>query len=887
MSFNFEGYFEQITGSVDPRGQGYKPYQWQADLFEEWRSGKFRPIAVPTGLGKTSVMLVWLLALASQACEGVNHVSLPRRFVIVVDRRTVVDQSTEVAEGLLRWLDENPDHPVTVALAALSSKTHLGNRHVLSISTLRGERADNGDWKRDPARPAIIIGTVYKIGSRLLFWGDGDGRTMRSMHAGLLGQDVLLIHDEAHLSPAFGKLIKQIHAIQQRQPALKPFRCVELTATPSSKDSDALQLSDVDRSNPAVVKRLCADKILTLHRLGDEATPATKRAAIIEKALSYANTRKTVLIYVTSPDEASAIASELRKQAKPCEVRLLTGTLRGHERDALAQSVVFRQFLRKEGVDCTTYLVSTSAGSVGVDLDADVAIFDLCMLDNFIQRAGRINRSGGEGRQAPITLIYTRGDFANLKKGGASEIEHPRRHKTLELLQQLPAKGDGFDASPEALTNLVIHPEYQEASEPLPRMRKLDDYLLDTWSMTEPKPRIGPEVSPWLRGISDYEPPQTTLVWRDIPHCENSSSDERNRLDDWLSVYPVRIAEKSLTRTDQAQKFLESLAARLVDSTVTDKVPVISTHGEVAMISIGDLVKAPARLAEATVILPARWGGLSADGFPNPSSIEPVADVADQPGIRERWRISRAEGTWTATRINEFIELEADSFDRATSKLENMRGLRIVWLETSSYDADDEADITSARAYLVARRPTFPDDGESGSQAIRTQLLETHLHLVGASALAIGNALGLDQSLVDQLAKAGAAHDRGKDRSWWQRAAGNFTDQVLAKCYGRRAHWRLLRGYRHELGSLLDLCGDGVDDELILHLVASHHGRARPGFDTHAFDSHHTLIENEQASQASELRFDRLQRRYGWWGLAYLEALLKCADVMGSKEMDA
>jgi hypothetical protein len=32
------------------------------------------------------------------------------------------------------------------------------------------------------------------------------------------------------------------------------------------------------------------------------------------------------------------------------------------------------------------------------------------------------------------------------------------------------------------------------------------------------------------------------------------------------------------------------------------------------------------------------------------------------------------------------------------------------------------------------------------------------------------------------------------------------------------------------------------------------------------------------------LRFARLSQRFGWWTLAYLEALLKAADVQGSKE---
>jgi len=47
----------------------------------------------------------------------------------------------------------------------------------LAISTLRGELADNREWQTDPARPAIIVGTVDMIGSRLLFSGYGAGRS--------------------------------------------------------------------------------------------------------------------------------------------------------------------------------------------------------------------------------------------------------------------------------------------------------------------------------------------------------------------------------------------------------------------------------------------------------------------------------------------------------------------------------------------------------------------------------------------------------------------------------------------------------------------------------------------------------------------------------------
>ncbi len=882
MLFEFRETFTKITQALDSSGCGYPPYQWQVDLYQEWCQNKFRPIAIPTGLGKTSVMLIWLLALASQAAKTPTSVRLPRRLVYVVDRRTVVDQSTDVAEGLLRWLGANPKHPVTLALNSLLSNVHLPSQQPLTISTLRGERADNGDWKRDPARPAIIIGTVYKIGSRLLFWGDGDGRTRRSMHAGLLGQDVLLVHDEAHLSPAFGQLIRQVRQIQQQYPQVKPFQCVELTATPSSEDAEALRLPETDQSDPVVQQRLCADKTLFLRDLGDETKPSDKRAAIVEQALSYADQCKTVLVYVTSPDDASSIARELQKSAKHCETRLLTGTLRGHERDELARSSVFRKLMRNEPVDRTAYLVSTSAGEVGVDMDADVGIFDLCRLDSFIQRMGRVNRSGGDGRSAPSTLIYAAGDYTKFKKATAPEITSPRRLKTLELLQQLPREGDGFDVSPQALSQLVSHPDYQDASAPLPRMRQLEPYLLDTWAMTEPKPRIGPEVSPWLRGITDYDPPQTTLVWRDIPDFGDDNGNKACAR--WLSALPIRTAERASLRSDRARKLLEVLGNRLNSTATSMPIPVITQRTDVVLLPLD---KFSNNLDESTVILPACWGGLSSMGIPDPSSRSPVADVADQPGVRERWALICTDTGWSATHGEQSVELQADSFDHAVKELEDNRDLRTVWVDIRRGDSSDSADISSAQLCLIKRRPTFPGDGEDGAQAAKTQLLGIHLDLVGKSAHAIAQALGLDALLRDQLTTAGGAHDRGKARPWWQQAAGNFTGEVLAKCYGRRAQWRRLRGYRHEFGSLLDLLDEGMDDDLVLHLVASHHGRSRPGFDRHAFDNNHSLAANEEAGYESQLRFDRLQRRYGWWGLAYLEALVKCADVMGSMEADA
>ena len=78
----------------------HAPFPWQRALYEELIAGRFpTQCSLPTGVGKTSVIAVWLLALANKPAM------IPRRLVYVVNRRTVVDQTTHEVKKYLANLE--------------------------------------------------------------------------------------------------------------------------------------------------------------------------------------------------------------------------------------------------------------------------------------------------------------------------------------------------------------------------------------------------------------------------------------------------------------------------------------------------------------------------------------------------------------------------------------------------------------------------------------------------------------------------------------------------------------------------------------------------------------------------------------------------------------
>ena len=171
--------------------------------------------------------------------------------------------------------------------------------------------------------------------------------------------------------------------------------------------------------------------------------------------------------------------------------------------------------------------------------------------------------------------------------------------------------------------------------------------------------------------------------------------------------------------------------------------------------------------------------------------------------------------------------------------------------------------------------------------------LDVHSGDVERRAREIVERLPLTPGVKRAVVIAARQHDHGKNRRVWQRSIGNPDRSLLLAKSGGKMRPLELTLYRHELGSMLDAerdpsLLDGLEPaerELALHLIAAHHGRARPHFPAEElFDPEAVGVDAAQAGVRVMQRFAKLQRQYGRWGLAYLESLVRAADYAASAD---
>jgi CRISPR-associated endonuclease/helicase Cas3 len=934
---HFRDFFQELHGKP--------PFPWQEALAARVCAGDWpEVIDLPTASGKTACIDIALFALAVRGNEA------PRRIFFVVDRRVVVN---EAYLRMCRVRDRLKEAKVGLLYEIAQRFRSMGcgddmpeqEDDPLLVAQMRGGTFRDETWVTNPLQPAVIASTVDQVGSRLLFRGYGVSQNTWPLHAGLIGNDALILLDEAHCSRAFAQTLKRIERYRGKgwanQPLALPFQFVEMTATPSRdvKPENKAGLSAADLGVEALRKRLDAEKPTQLIEIKGRKNDTEKLVdALATQALALASDvdARRVALFANRVKTAKLLCARLRERIEGigARVELVIGSMRPVDREDLERRLSdnFKSDRQRDPAVPLTFVVSTQCLEVGADLDFDVLVTECAAVDALLQRFGRLDRLGNFERARGAIVIgswqidtkqpdpvygealaktwawlkHMAGESGRVNMGIRSRVgEIPTIKESLEKLAPGDKRGYYLPA-PEAAILLPAH--------------------VDMLAQTSPIPAPDPLIEVFLHGRQPSAP-EVQVVWRnDIENTSEKTAVEIIRFCPPSSreAMPVSIAafrrwlanEKDVLATESD---LESGNSEEETPTRSSEFEVIAWDGE-----DGHAIRSASEIKPGqTLILKSSSGGWNDLGYiPEDAPI----DAGDRAAFTVRNGVSlrlhpEVIAEWPETPSRQAV---IDYVSNEGAEREEVQGLLSAYREEL-----EQLTTAQQRAWPFAflrvldelrRKLLDPYPGGKAGYILRGRrgkprgrhteqvLLVNHLADVEK---AVGKMAGRDKDLRDALVRSARLHDCGKAdirfQAWLRggdQMAARYSPKAIAKSGNdvllAQKEVGLPEGFRHELLSLLfaekSPEAEGEMRDLILHLVAAHHGRCRPFApvipDTQAkcasFNGIAICKEERVVTAPHRLdrgipdRFWRLTAAYGWWGLAYLESLLRLADWRAS-----
>lgn len=969
---DFATFFGELYKDQD--GTPLTPFPWQERLAERACRGDWPDcIAVPTASGKTAVIDVAVYALAAQADLGDKRTA-PRRIFFVVDRRVIVDEAFERAKSLAFSLTRAKSGPLKQVAARLRKLAGDADSNPLECYELRGGISRDNSWVRSPLQPTVICSTVDQIGSRLLFRGYGVSPLVAPVHAAMVGNDSLIVLDEAHCSNPFRQTADAVRRYRAwaEEPLTSPFHFVVMSATPGHEfnPEKVLRLETSDRKHPVLRPRLRASKPTQLI-VADNAKGGQALKHLADFVARQARTLveddvKAVGIIVNRVATARMIYDELLKPEKGAkssghDTLLLTGRMRPYDKDRTIREWRDRIEAKpgRPALDRPVFIVSTQCLEVGANLDFDALVSECASLDALRQRFGRLNRLGLRKTASGVIVIQ--------KAQESSSDDDPIYGKTLsDTWKWLQANAvDGcIDLGIQALDAVVEESglDVRSICAEQPNAPVMLPAYVDFWVQTAPIPVPDPEVSLFLHGperrdtdvqviwradLDAYEPDQ----WADVvslcpPVTQEAMPVQLHVLRRWwrggesesqdaADVEGTRIQEENETKESPRKDGIRGLVWRGLEKSRQ------KSH----------FVDGPEDLSPGdTVVFPAstkNWNLLGyVPGVENDDTAIDIAELVQRPHVVLRvheclkalwprspespcasWYqrlldIATSEDPDTRTRLSlhqTLRELSAES-DASEEPRTLFGQLEAPGLVVTAYPGDEDKEHWSGMVLSMSksksgRNRSFSDEDDTSSAGARFVPLDEHNQAVAAMAKHFAERCYLPEALRGAIERAGVFHDLGKADPRFQawlfggnRRRAEAHECLLAKSIqmprsaneyeAARRKSGYPKGGRHELLSVRLAEQDGVlsDDlarsELILHLIAAHHGHCRPfapviadpepedvsiRHDGRWFaTSSATGLERLDSGVAE--RFWRMVRRYGWWGAAYLEAVLRLSD---------
>lgn len=588
------------------------------------------------------------------------------------------------------------------------------------------------------------------------------------------------------------------------------------------------------------------------------------------------------------------------------------------------------------------FVVATQCIEAGADLDFDALVTEVAPLDSLRQRFGRLNRMGRriEPRASIVAAwdhVMSKAEPDAVYGTALSAtwaLLNEKARKQGRGKSATPATDFGLEASREWMPE---GDELRACLAPRANAPVMLPAFVEQWMCTSPVPATDPEVALFLHG-PESGPGDVYIVWRADLYQDLEPADWI----ECVAVCPPSTLEALAVPIGEAKRWLRGEAnGDIADVEASRDQELAGGRAALRWRGTEQAdtgaVNASSLRPGDLIVVPAVWGGCDWWGWA-PTSSAPVRDCAREANRAHRGRdmlrlsprlleaalvetdcvepgIARARAQRFAEALDTLVDASSDEVLLA---LRNWPGLPAEWSQWHTTDGGPRVIRGESGIPLALERSVRPEEAvgeavtedDQSAAGLRAITLPVHAKGVRDLAAEYAGKVGLPAPVADDVALAAFLHDVGKAHpafKLWMYGGDEIAaarGEALAKS-GRlvlgpaaRARAHLPKGARHEVASVAlapahPAFARAHDPDLVLWLIGTHHGWGRPFFPPvpwpnpgEVFEA--SLGDGELLSRgmvplpgltATWLDLQAgLSRKYGPWGLARLEAILRLAD---------